>query len=165
MGGTIKPGIGRHPPQRPGSSPSRSERVANSFSRNTHHRLHRHLQGDGKPGQTGVDEYCQVQWTSRVRRFDQASTSVFHQGPRPSAVHRGRMYGCNLYLESGTEKEAWHWGASMYEPATPTSRNEVRSVGFVFDRIASGRTLKYLTNVDHVMHESSGHRQRCRSGP
>jgi hypothetical protein len=37
-------------------------------------------------------------------RFDQASTSVFHQGPRPSAVNRGRMYGCNLYLGTGTEK-------------------------------------------------------------
>jgi hypothetical protein len=39
-----------------------------------------------------------------------------------SAVHRGRMYGCNLSLESGTEKDAWHRGASMYEPATPASR-------------------------------------------
>jgi hypothetical protein len=45
------------------------------------------------------------------------------------------MYGCNLYL--GTGKEAWHIGASMYEPATPTSRtpedlaenNELRALG------------------------------------
>jgi hypothetical protein len=38
------------------------------------------------------------------------------------------MYGCNLYLESETEKDAWHRGASMYEPATPASRTpETRS--------------------------------------
>jgi hypothetical protein len=39
-----------------------------------------------------------------------------------SAVHRGRMYGCNLYLETATQEGAWHRGASMYEPAAPTSR-------------------------------------------
>src|SRR6266446_2828306 len=64
----------------------------------TYHRLHRRLRSDGKTGQTRVDESCQVQGTSRVRRFDQASTSLSHQGPRPSAAHRGRMYGCNLDL-------------------------------------------------------------------
>ena len=36
---------------------------------------------------------------STVRKSDQASTSLFHQGPRPSEVaHTGRMYGCDLFL-------------------------------------------------------------------
>jgi hypothetical protein len=80
--------------------------------------LHRARQGfvsartaqSNQPGQTGVDESCQVQGTSKVRRFDQASTSSFHQGPRPSAVHRGRMYGCNLDLLQPERTNAWQLG-------------------------------------------------------
>lgn len=109
------------------------------FQRNTRHRLHRHLQSDGNQVRPGLTNPARFSGTSRVRGFDQASTSTFHQGPRPSAVHRGRMYGCNLYLGTRTEEEAWQKGTSMYEPATYTSRmRPLTRVGWWTDIGADG---------------------------
>jgi hypothetical protein len=54
--------------------------------------------------------------TSTVRLTDQASTSIFHQGPRLRVALKGRMYGCNLFLRTKTEKKTLGTvGASMYE--------------------------------------------------
>jgi hypothetical protein len=56
------------------------------------------FQSDGITGKTRVDQASYRQGTSTVRKSDQASTSIFHQGLRFHVAHEGRMYGCNLFL-------------------------------------------------------------------
>lgn len=121
--GSINAGTLQRLPKRPRSSPADSG-TQREFQRNTRHRLHRHLQSGGNQVRPGLMNPARFSGTLRVRGFDQASTSAFHQGPRPSAVHRGRMYGCNLYLGTRAEEGAWQKGASMYEPVFYTSRKD-----------------------------------------
>lgn len=60
------------------------------------------------------------------------------------------MYGCNLYLGTGIEEEAWHTGASMYEPAP------FESPGKVLEMATPDVQGKRVDLIRHIPSERDG---------